>query len=490
MARRARDGWLVPMLIGAALQAGGCGGGGGGGGHGGGGGGGGGSPPVAVTVATAGNQTVVRADATLQVSAAVSNAANPNVTWTLSGTGCPGSGCGTLSSTTSDPVTYTPPSAVTSSFAVTVVATSVQDPTKSASVMLDVLTLACPAGSESMLKGQYAFLLRGADSGGPAAIAGSFAADGGGKIGGGSIDQNRVSTGPQAALSIHPAGSSYSVGSDQRGCLTLATSSGTMSLRFSLAALSGGIAGRGHLIEFDDATGTGTRAEGFMRRQDATAFSQAAVAGGYAFEFVGEDALSQHIATIGVLAADGAGGVANGQLDTNDAGQTAPAPSSATGSYGTIDANGRATMAVSVDGKAASDFVLYVASAQEILALSMDARSQATPLLSGELLQQTAGSFNEASLNARSVLWASGFIPGATGASVSIGALTPDGQGHYALVFDLNQAGAFYPLVQEQGTYAVAANGRATTTTTLGHPPFVMYLIEANRAFILSAGPE
>jgi hypothetical protein len=42
-----------------------------------------------VTVSTAGNQRLVRADATLQVAATVSNAANAAVTWSLSGTGCP-----------------------------------------------------------------------------------------------------------------------------------------------------------------------------------------------------------------------------------------------------------------------------------------------------------------------------------------------------------------------------------------------------------------
>ena len=486
---RSMGGWLMPMLVGVALQMSGCGGGGGGGGHGGGGGGGGGQP-VAVTVTTAGNQTMLPADATLQISATVSNAANSSVTWTLSGGGCPGGGCGTLSSNTADPVTYTPPSGVTASFEVTVTATSAQDPTKSASVTLDVLTLACRAGSESMLKGQYAFLLRGADSGGPAAIAGSFAADGSGKISGGSIDANRASIGPQTSLPIQPAGSSYSIGADQRGCLTLTTSTGTTTLRFALASFSGGVAAKGHLIEFDDASGTGTRAEGFIRRQDPAAFARAALSGSYAFGLAGDDALSQHIAAIGVIAADGAGGLTSGQLDVNDAGLVAPTPSSATGSYSAIDTNGRATMAVSVDGKPASNSVLYVVSAKEILALSMDARSQSTPLLSGELLQQATASFGATSLNARSVFWTSGFASGSPGASVSIGVLNPDGQGHYSLVFDLNQAGAFYPLVRDQGTYTVAANGRATTTTTMGHTPYVMYLIDAGRAFILSVGPE
>jgi hypothetical protein len=77
-----------------------------------------------------------------------------------------------------------------------------------------------------VLKGPYAFLLRGADSGGTAIAAGSFTADGNGKITGGSLDQNRVSSGPQSALPIQPSVSTYSVGSDRRGCLTLTTANG------------------------------------------------------------------------------------------------------------------------------------------------------------------------------------------------------------------------------------------------------------------------
>ena len=489
MGKRATRNLLDALLLGAAILVTACGGGGGGHG-GGGGGGGGGGPPVTVSVATSGGQTELRADATLQISATVSNASNSGVTWSMSGTGCSSNNCGSLSGSTVNPVTYTPPPGVTESFLVTIAATSVQDATKTASITLSVLTLACPSGNESMLKGHYAFLARGADGGGTAVVAGSFAADGGGKITGGSVDQNRVSSGPQSSLSIQPSASNYSVGADQRGCLTLATTSGTVTYRFALGAPSGGVATKGRLIEFDDARGTGTRAEGFLRLQDATAFIQSALVGSYAFGVTGDDSLSRHTASIGVILANGAGSLANGELVTNDGGTMSPLSSSVTGTYGAIDANGRTTLTLSVNGGTASNYANYVVSAKEIISLSMDPRSPTTPIVSGELLQQAAGNFSAASLNAKAVFWASGFITGAAGPSVAIGLFAADGSGNYTMVSDTNQAGAFYPLTQEQGSYAVAANGRATTVATMGRPPNVLYLIDANRAFILSSGPE
>jgi hypothetical protein len=483
-----RSGWFRAVSIGAAIAVAACGGGGGGGGHGGGGGGG--SAPVTITVTPLNNQAEVRADATLQIDATVSNASNPGVTWRLSGTTCPSNNCGSLSSNTGNSVLYTPPPAVAASFSALATATSVQDPTKSASVTLTVLTLACPAGSESMLKGLYAFLLRGADSGGTAIIAGSFTANGSGNITGGSLDQNRVSSGPQSALPIQPSVSTYSVGPDRRGCLTLTTSNGTTVYRFALGAVSSGVAGKGRLIEFDKATGSGTSAEGFLRLQDAAAFTQASLTGTYAFGLTGEDFLAQHTASVGVISASGAGALVNGQVDTSDAGTMGPNPSSAAGTYGAVDSNGRTTMTAAVDGGPATNWVLYVVSAKEIIALSMDPRGKATPMLSGEFVQQAGTGFSPASLNAKAVFWTSGFVTGGAGASVSIGLITADGNGNYSMVSDVNQAGAFYPLIAEQGTYTVAASGRATTTTTLGRPPSVLYLIDANRAFVLSSGPE
>ncbi len=69
-----------------------------------------------------------------QFTVSVTNAINTAVAWSLSGTGCTGSGCGTISSQG----LYTAPAATGSPLTVTVTATSVADDTKSATATITV----------------------------------------------------------------------------------------------------------------------------------------------------------------------------------------------------------------------------------------------------------------------------------------------------------------------------------------------------------------
>src|SRR5262249_22732430 len=97
----------------------------------------------------------------------------------------------------------------------------------------------CLAGDESKLSSSapYALLLRVFDASGPVSIAGSFTADGTGKITSGVEDINRVG-GVQTNLTITSA-SSYTF-KGGRGCLTLVNSAGTTTLlRFAMTHLSG-----------------------------------------------------------------------------------------------------------------------------------------------------------------------------------------------------------------------------------------------------------
>jgi hypothetical protein len=92
-------------------------------------------PPASVTIAP----TLVGVDlgSSVPFTATVANdASNAGVTWTLTGTGCSGSSCGTLSTTSSAsgvPITYTAPAALPLQFTVTVKAKSVADSTAVAS---------------------------------------------------------------------------------------------------------------------------------------------------------------------------------------------------------------------------------------------------------------------------------------------------------------------------------------------------------------------
>ena len=118
---------------------------------------------------------------------------------------------------------------------------------------------------------------REAESGNHFARVGSFAADGAGHITTAEEDLN-VSTAGDDHHTAAARGSSYSVGPDYRGCLTLAFADGTATFRFSLGTLnSSNQATRGHIIEFDDLSGAGKRGSGNLLRQDTTAFRSTAL---------------------------------------------------------------------------------------------------------------------------------------------------------------------------------------------------------------------
>src|SRR5215469_578670 len=234
----------------------------------------------------------VAINAAQQFTATVSNdGTNSGVTWTVTVNGTPCSpSCGTLSSNSSasgSPITYTAPANVPAFPLVTLTATSVEDTTKSTTTTITITTpsgAACGAGAggESLLKGQYAFLLNGFDSVSQVTMAGSFTVDGTGKVTAGEEDFNSASS-VQTDVAVDPTASFYAVGPDHRGCLAIAISGGaTTYFRFALGSINASnIAASGHIIRFDDTTGSGTRVTGTMRLQDPSSFSASQFKGNY-----------------------------------------------------------------------------------------------------------------------------------------------------------------------------------------------------------------
>jgi hypothetical protein len=102
-------------------------------------------PPVSVSIAPPSASVAVSMPQAF--SATVQNdAQNKGVTWSLSGAGCSGATCGTLSNVTTTSVTYTAPTSVPSPATVTVTATEVADTTKSAAAVVTI-TASNPATS-------------------------------------------------------------------------------------------------------------------------------------------------------------------------------------------------------------------------------------------------------------------------------------------------------------------------------------------------------
>jgi len=90
-------------------------------------------PEVAVAVTPSGASTAI--GATQQFTASVTGSSDAAVTWTISGNGCGGEDCGTISSSGM----YTAPPAMPRSAFLTITATSQLDPTKSASAGVSIV---------------------------------------------------------------------------------------------------------------------------------------------------------------------------------------------------------------------------------------------------------------------------------------------------------------------------------------------------------------
>ena len=364
------------------------------------------------------------------------------------------------------------------------------------------LTVAAPCGtgSESLLNGQYTFALRGFDASGPVAVGGIFNADGAGKIatiaGVEDINSNSLS-GVQTNLAINSANSSYKVGSDHRGCLTINTTAGTQFFRFSVGAISSGIASTGHMIEFD---ATGSNAAGELRLQNPAAFSTSAISGTYAFGVSGPDTGGGKFAIVGLLTLSGGSVVTTGAdpsvIDTNDNGNinntsgstypTSPIALSGGGVY-SIGANGRGTLSLVV-GSGSSNTVhviVYAVSTSEFLVLAGDPQSS-NGLYVGSAMRQSAGSFSTSSLNAKSIVYTSGLgNSGGTAVSrVSVGILNPT-SGTATFSGQQNDGGTLQAQSATGVTYTVATNGRVSFAGGGGGSAPLVYLVGPNQGYVL-----
>jgi hypothetical protein len=338
--------------------------------------------------------------------------------------------------------------------------------------------------------------LTGFDASGPVGMLASFTADGKGNITGGVEDIN--SSGPggvQANVPITPTGSSYSIGADHRGCLTLVTSLGTKLFRIAVGTLSGGVATNGRSIEFDS---SGTNVAGSIQVQQPSAFSNAQVTGNFAFIVytpLTAAAGGGFFAAVGALNLSGTTvtGVGdmniNGSMDPGNTGYPAT-PMSFTGGTYNIGSNGRGTLSfmVSISGAPTTiNLVVYVLNAGQMNLMSSGAQSATNNLFSGFAGLQTGIPYGNSSLASPSLLFASGQTgPGAAASRVEAGIFTPDGAGNFTFTGDMNSGGAVSTL-SESGTYSAAADGRVLLTNTGGTSPTqVMYLVLSNWGYALS----
>jgi hypothetical protein len=321
------------------------------------------------------------------------------------------------------------------------------------------LSFPTPQGTftNANLNGPYAFSYTGSDAGGFLAVAGSFQADGNGHITSGTQD---INSGAAVRTNAAITGT-YTVRADGRGSATLNSPAGNTTIDFVLVA-----GGHALVTRFDaNATGSGT-----IDLQTTSAFSNAALAGSFAFSLSGIDTGGVPLAVAGNFTSDAAGNLTAGIDDSNDNGiittndpMTGSIPVAATG-------RGSATLNTF---RGALHFAYYVVDANHLKVVGTDV----IPALGGEAFRQT-GPFNNASVSGPFAFTIAGadLLNGAPFAAG--GVLTSNGAGNItAGIEDFNDAGVITTNATFTGTYALAATGRGTLTltTTAGTFNFVMY---------------
>jgi hypothetical protein len=425
---------------------------------------------------------------TLAITAAVANTSNTAVTWTVNSITNGNATYGTIAGSGLS-VTYDAPAAVPSPATFNVTATSVADTTKSASVSVTITAAAAAcsdSGNDSLLSGQYAFSLTGFNATGYLAVVGSITVDGSGHITAGEADTN--GTLGSLTSAIDTSSSSYSVGSNQLGCATIATTFGTFTTRLALGSIVSSVATEGRMIEWE--TGSSAFiATGHILQQTASDFSSG-LSGSYAVEESGVvSSNGSRLGAVAVISASG-GSITTGEMDMNDAGSLINM-TLVTGTYTSADTNGRFTMTTNWTSLGTGNAVVYmVSSSQGGLFLSTGPN---TPM-QGEATPQSvpAGGFTTSSLNGNMVYYGTGLASGGTGGEADFGLFNATGTGSLTVTGYSDDAGTWSTPNPDifTCTYSVASNGRMTITggTGCGSGAPVFYLTAANTAFMLGEG--
>lgn len=424
--------------------------------------------PIEVTISP--TSAIVTVGQQQQFRVSISGSTNKAVTWSISGSSCSGTTCGSITSAG----LYTAPASVPSTATVVVKATSQANNVSSASAVVTVYPT-----DNSKLTGQFAFLFSGFDSTGAYQEAGSFTADGNGKLTSGHEDINNAGA-PVVNASIS---GTYQVGADNRGVMTVSGPLGTHTFRFALNLLGT----KGRLISFDN---SGVRGSGVLEKQDTTAFDPAVLAGGYVLKLTGMDVYGLRIGALGLIFPDGNEFVSGSSLDVNDGGSVSPTFATFSGTYG-VDSNGRGTLTLSIPGfgDGTLHFALYVVSANELLLISIDPITTSNPIFCGPAELQSGAPYTSASFSGGSVFSLSG--TNGTAPEDTVGRFQFNGDSNVTVISDQNNGGAVTVGATMTGAYDIELNGRGTLN--LDNPTdnsvtvWYLYAISPNTAFLMDA---
>ena len=392
---------------------------------------------VNVTVTPNASPVIVGVNLTQQFTASVSGSSNQAVTWSVSGSSCTGSACGTISSTG----LYTAPSSVPVMPAVTVTATSQVDTKQFRKVtvrIVDILVSVLPSSSMVPLNGTQQFTAQSS----PAApvtwtISGNACSP---TVSCGTISSTGLYTGPSSL----PNPTTVTV---------TATSS---------------------------AEGTSV-ANAIVTLLPATS---SRLKGNYAFHFSGFDS-GGAVYSAGTFFSDGLGNISSGVQDLNRS--TGVQSQAFTGTY-TVGQDNRGTLILNVMGGGTYTYDLAIGSSGEIIFIESDASGTRG---AGVIDKADPTQFFNSKIAGPYVMGLfgsdqAGKRVGVAGLFVTNGA-SPNGMVTMGSL-DVNDAGSAASISSLAGTYAVAPNGRGTMSIIANGTTFnfSFYVVSASELFTVS----
>src|SRR5216684_4279658 len=230
-------------------------------------------------------------------------------------------------------------------------------------------------------------------------------------------------------------------------------------------------------------------------RAQTSGANNAELNGDYAFTFTGikgTGSISSVFAAVGRFTADGAGNLANGELDTNTVGGGAAAQSF-TGTY-SIAADGRGVMTFNIGGGSARLAFAMMANGNAQF-IEFDASGGAGTIGSGTMEKADTTAYSTARITGDFAFGAAGSDNANNRAAIE-GRFTSNGTGALAnAAGDLNGYGTDYPMIFTGANYAVSntATGRGTMhfTFTFGGVPaslnFVFYVVNSGKLFVMES---
>ncbi len=336
---------------------------------------------------------------------------------------------------------------------------------------------ACGTGSESLLLGTYVFSMDGHSSGNetPYFIAGAFVADGSGGIEGGEQDINTYHSFQHESISSI---SSYSVGADMRGCLTLAAAGTSHTYRFALSNIGAQTAGTaffGRIIEFDDTNGSGTRATGGMIQNTVSQLGLSNLQATYSLGvdgFGGSGSIGR-AGLIGNFAISTSGAISTGITDSNFEGTELLDQAMSNASLTSIDGYGRSVLTfTSAQGQTFS-FAAYEINRDHFFVVSSNA-SGSVPVMDGEMHYAATG-FTASNLYPTWVEHLSGTTPNASSYEQVLARTVFNTDGKYSSTrYEYSNGSA--STVTDSGSFTVSSAGRVVLNSSAGGTPEILYM--------------